>query len=113
MTIRQYTAALNLPNTGPFMNLQYEKIKARSKKDAKVKGEELAKEKQGKLLAVYPKSMNEGVRKTLRAGHRNINPHLRPSFELKHRHKGRPLKGRRNVPYPKRNVSIRITNVEL
>lgn len=111
MTIRRYTAHLSLPSDGPFINFSHEKLKARSKKEAKVKAAELAAAKQGKVLVVSPESMNERIRKTLRAGHRNINPHLRPSFELKHRHKGRPLKGRRNVPYPKRMISIRITTL--
>lgn len=111
MTIRSYTVHLSLPTDGPFVKSKREKLKARSLKEARIKAKELAEGEQAEVLAVASAALIAKIRKTMYAGYRNINPHLRPSFELKRRHKGRPIKGRRNVPYPKRMISIRITTL--
>lgn len=110
MTIRQYTACLTLQSEDQFLTLDYRPLRARSKKDAEAQAEKMAAELNGEMMAVYSKAFSEATKRDMRAAHNNINPHLRPSFDLKHRHKGRPLKGRRNVPRPKRGLSITISD---
>ncbi|WJJ55029.1 hypothetical protein [Xanthomonas phage RTH11] len=110
MTIRGYTACLSLPTEESFSSLDYVKLRARSKKDAKAQAEQLALDAKGEMLAVYSDSFANATKRDMRAAHRNINPHLRPAFDLKYRHKGRPIKGRRNVPRPKRGLTITISD---
>lgn len=113
MTIREYTACLSKAGEDNLHTLDYVKLRARNKKDAEAQAEKLALEANGEVLAVYSAAFANATKRDMHAAHRNINPHLRPSFDLKYRHKGRPIKGRRNVPRPKRALSITISEIEL
>lgn len=103
MPRRKYKLVYTVPGSHPKLHsMRYEEISARTDEEAKVVGKEVAEKAGGEFLATYSMAFNGGARRDFRRAMRYHNPESFVSFDLKHRHKGRPIKGKRNCPRPKK-----------
>jgi hypothetical protein len=92
--------------------MRYEVISARTGEEANVIGKEVAEKAGGEFLTTFSMAFNGGARRDFRRAMRYHNPDRLVSFDLKHRHKGRPIKGIRNCPRPKK-LTLTISNLDI
>lgn len=103
MPKRKYKLVYSVPGSHPKLHsLRYEVIKARNGKEANVIGKDRAREVGGDYLSTFSLSFNGAASRDFRKAMRYHNPERFVPFDLKHRHKGRPIKGIRNCPQPKK-----------
>lgn len=103
MPKRKYKLVYTVPGSHPKLHsLRYEVISARTSQEADLVGKEVAAKAGGDFLSTYSMSFAGGARRDARRAMRYHNPDRFVPFDLKHRHKGRPIKGIRNCPRPKK-----------
>lgn len=105
MPKRKYKLVYTVPGSHPKLHsMRYETIKACNRKEAKVIGKKAAEAAGGEFMSTYSMSFNGAAARDARRAMRYHNPESFVPFDLKHRHKGRPIKGIRNCPRPKKLV---------
>lgn len=103
MPKRKYKLAYSVPGSHPKLHsMRFDVISARSGREADLIGKEVAGRAGGDFLSTYSLAFDGAARRDARRAMRYHNPDRFVSFDLKHRHKGRPIKGIRNCPRPKK-----------
>lgn len=94
MPKRKYTVVYTVEGSHPMLStMRYEEHKAASQKLAKALGQDIAKAAGGDFIAAYSSAFKGASARDFRRAVRYRNPESFVSFDLKHRHKGRPIKG--------------------
>lgn len=115
MPIREYGVVYSVddPDMPRCSTLQSGTVKARNGVEAERLGRELAVANGGDFLSTFSQGFAGAARRDMNKAFRYVNPETFVRFDLKHRHKGRPIKGKRNCPKPKRLLSVSIRDVPL